>query len=1094
MSEPKAPRERGGSNISSLESDPLVGAQFGPYRIIGRIADGERGEIYFAEAPEIRRKVAVKVLREEYCRDEAALREFHAEIRLIKELQHEGVAEIYDVGWTTDRRVYVVMERLAGETLQDRIDRGPLPFSEAVGIFGQVLQILAVLHGRGVAHRDLRPDRVFLIPREHVPRVKLLGFGVSRLVNLDDLRKRLPKLSASSGGAAVAAHYLSPEQIVNKPVDARSDIFAVGVLLYEALSGRLPFAGLGAVQVLAKQAQGQLPPLPATDPSLGVPPEMGDLIAKATRREPNERFRDAADMLEALSDVADARGVTVSPSSPQLRSVPSPVVRGPAMGAVGPFPSPIGQPSAPGLVSAPYPPAYPGASPIGQPSTQGYATPAPGQAPVATPAGGQSSPPGYAQPVGPAVTPQPGHLQYPNYDPRSASNLNPPSGGFLPTPAMPTSGQAPASSTPMPSAAPPDMPGMTTGSIRGFESPSSGSKTWIGIVVGLAVLGGGGYFLFGGKRAPGDGPAGGAVNAAASQAVVAFSVAEINDRCLPIVRKALDDPKPEMRARAAEIVGILRDQDRIEELARVRVTDTDPKVRAKAAWALGQIGDKKVIGRLQALRGSADPSAQVSLDEALLRLGDEEATTRLRSFLDGRDPALQVRAALVLADAGSRDAIDGLNRAIKNPRIPAPTLFDLRGALARFGDAAAISALRESLKASDPGERVQAAESLLGAGLSDGNEALRYLADDPQSPYRLLAAKVLALPGDPQQEALFMEASFATDGRVRLLAAEGLARSGKSDAAQSRLWALLGDPSPEVVLVAAGGLLEIQARSTEQLREAGQTWAKRGLSDTDSTVRESFARLLVLGEVNQVGPLLERALKDPEPAVVAAAARSLGSLGRVQEVAKLEPKTPLLTAEVGAALLRNGDARGMDFLRLTFLDRREEARLASISAAQLAKEPSLAREALADKSKPIQRAAAFSLATFGEDAGLSVLTTTLKEGGFPALYARLALWELGRPEGDATPVALWAEASTTQRIRLLADVGRLSAVDASTLLRQGLASPDRALRRAAVESIALAESKLGAEADALYAIARRDAAPDIYSAASLALARRASSK
>ena len=558
-----------------LGNDPLVGAQFGPYRIIGRIADGERGEIYFAEAPEIQRKVAVKVLREEYCRDQEALKEFHAEIKLIKEIAHDNVAEVHDVGWTTDKRIYIIMERLQGETLQDRLDRGPLSFQEAILIIGQTLSALSALHQKGVIHRDLRPDRIFLCPRpDGPPKVKLLGFGISRLINLDDLRKRLPKLSATSA-AAVAAHYLSPEQIVNKPVDARTDLFALGIILYETFAGQLPFAGMGVVQVLAKQAQGQIPPLPELDPALQVPPEMRDVVAKATKRDPVDRFSDAARLLNILAELADSRGVPIlppasktrapapapnyypSPSAQQLPVVAPATYQTPLQGQQAAQSAPPGGYPAPNLYQPQYPnqppyPGYPNSPPPGQPQLpqgnyvtpapgnlqnppMGYTTPAPGQQSIpamqSTPMGGypapvtspsqpyqypqqnnalQSAPPGgYAPPVlpqgyQPNPYQQPGQPAYPpNQDPRYASGnfqayANPPSGNFLPTPALPQ--QAPSGNNPAPvfqnnpGVTPPVASGANSAMNQwGGPTKKSGGSGW---VLGLiAIVAAGGFWM-----------------------------------------------------------------------------------------------------------------------------------------------------------------------------------------------------------------------------------------------------------------------------------------------------------------------------------------------------------------------------------------------------------------------------------------------------------------------------------------------------------------------------------------------------------------------------------------------------------------------
>lgn len=1110
-------------------NDPLVGAQFGPYRIIGRIADGERGEIYFAEEPGINRKVAVKVLREDYCRDQEALKEFHKEIRLVKEMGHDGFAEVYDVGWTTDQRVYLVMERLQGETLQDRMDRGPLPFAEALPIFGQVLTALAALHERGVAHRDLRPDRIFLIPRQDgPPKVKVLGVGVSRLVNLDDLRRRLPKLSATSGGA-IAAHYLSPEQIVNKPVDARTDVFAIGIILYEAFAGQLPFAGMGVVQVLAKQAQGQIPPLPELDPQLGVPPEVADLIAKTTRREPQERYPDASALLSVLSDLAVARGLVLAPATPRPRGGPTPMRAFPSpsglsLPAVN-APSGQGAPMSSGGYPAPtagqspvagHPgvsPGYPGVTPYpGSPPVPGVygphpATPVAGHPPISgtypaqplTPYPGQPPMSGGYGGASPVMGNQALSQSYPSLPsmPAMPAMVHP---GQVPPQGLPEAGQAglygqgPVAAPPAPSPAPASS-STSAGLNQWASEKKGGAGLWIGLILVLLIGGTGAYFLFS-KEKPTE-----ALPAEQTKEKEPLAWEELKTRSLDLIRKNLDHPKPAIRARAAEVVGLIRDQDRIEELARVRVTDKDTLVRARAAWALGQIGDTSVIPRLRELRETADPSAQLYLDEALFRLGEEAARARLREALDTKDLAIQLRAAKILAELGDEAAIPVLKRQLKSANRES-VILEYQGYLAKLGSEEARGALVAALKNDDPILRIQAAEALLEAGFAEGLETLSYLYSDSQSPYRLMAAKAAARPGDTALEKLFVDflaenmSRFTQDPRAsqsaQLFLAEGLALCGSSEEALRSLASLLESPFEEVALTAAGGLIRVKARQPEALQKDALQWAKRALSDTNPQQRARAAALLSYAEAKNAVPLLERALKDPEIEVVKAAVRSLGILGRVDALSDMNPEDPFLAAELGAALLRAKEERGGEVLRQVMQSKNTKARSAAVQASAEAGDLTLAREALEeDPDSEVRLTAAIALAGAGEDTGLAALLRALDSKNAATRFeAGLALWLLGRPEGeDYSPDTLLHRAPLPWRIRAAEVAHRLPVEQAIPFYRRALAAPNVELRRAAAVSLSRLEKDFQDRVLPLYYSALEDADPQVRAAVALAIAR-----
>jgi serine/threonine protein kinase/HEAT repeat protein len=1167
---------------SPLGNDPLVGAQFGPYRIIGRIADGERGEIYFAEAPEIQRKVAVKVLREEYCRDQEALKEFHAEIKLIKEIAHDNVAEVFDVGWTTDKRIYIIMERLQGETLQDRLDRGPLSFQEAIILIGQILSALSALHQKGIIHRDLRPDRIFLCPRpDGPPKVKLLGFGISRLINLDDLRKRLPKLSATSA-AAVAAHYLSPEQIVNKPVDARTDLFALGIILYETFAGQLPFAGVGVVQVLAKQAQGQIPPLPELDPALQVPPEMRDVIAKATKRDPADRFADAGRLLNILGDLANSRGIPILPPASKTRAAVSssyqlnpssqvPVVapatyQTPLPGQLqsvhhtqhstqpGGYQSPnLHQPQ---YQNQPAYPSYPNSPPSGQsqiPPTNymtpapgnpqnppmNYTTPAPGQQSVPSmqnnpPMGGypppqstspsqsyqypqqnnalQSAPPGgYAPPISPQgyqANPyqQQNQPVYPNQDPHYISsnfpananppsgnfpvnanppsgnfpaNVNSPSGNFLPTPAV--AQQAPSGKHP--EVTPPVANANTAMQQWGGPTKKSGGSGWVlGLIAILAV---GGFFVLKGSSNTTDKTTKTTSKGAAKDA---FSADKIEARCFPIVRKALDSTKPVVKARAVEVLGTLQDADRISEL-RARITDKDPNVRGKAAKALAQVNDKAGISKLQELRRTADNSTQVYIDEALLRLGDKEAAKRLVGTLESKDMQVQLRAALALADMGDKAATPTLKKLVK-ANLANNLALNVQGALARLGDEEALNELTTQLQSSDSAMRVFAAEVLYRAGYNNGQEALNYIFNDKKSPLLLPAARALARPGNKEVETFFVEASFSKNQTINLFVAEGLGSGAEENSSLQRLWEMLDETEDEEQLVAiAGALLQIQSRTKEKLQQSAMQWVNNAIASPEAEVRRQAAEVLATANPSTAEPILEKLLRDPDPQVIAAAARSLGLLGRPSLLKTFEAANPLVAIEVGAALLRNNDPRGNELLAKAFESRDYQLQQSALEAASFAGDSSMSREALS-KEGPISFAAALSLATAQDDSGLAFLFEARKRKDDSTQLAAFGLWLLQKPEGESgNPITLLRQLPASLRPFCVRALYKLPSKELLPIVQLAITDADANTRRAALIAMSRVAASEQAAYKPLYIEALLDTAVEVRAAAAFSLLR-----
>ena len=288
-----------------MTSDPLVGALLDDrYRVEAAIATGGMSTVYRGLDVRLDRPVALKVMDARYAGDHQFITRFQREARAIARLKHPGLVGIYDQG-NDAAHPFLVMELVEGGTLRELlVERGPMPPHAVVAVLRPVLGGLAVAHRAGLVHRDIKPENVLISDDGEV---KLVDFGLVRA-------------SAEAGITSTSvilgtAGYLSPEQVLGRPTGPRSDVYAAGVMAFELLTGATPFTGDNALAVANQRLDRDVPP-----PSSlidGVPPQFDALIARATARDPDDRFADAAAMDDALESVAAELGL------PQFR-VPAP--------------------------------------------------------------------------------------------------------------------------------------------------------------------------------------------------------------------------------------------------------------------------------------------------------------------------------------------------------------------------------------------------------------------------------------------------------------------------------------------------------------------------------------------------------------------------------------------------------------------------------------------------------------------------------------------------------------------------------------------------------------------------------------------------
>ncbi len=274
-----------------------AGTRLGPYELRDLIGAGGMGEVYRAHDPRIRRDVAIKILPASYAADAERLERFRREARAAGGLNHPNILTVHDVG-TDPGQPYIVSELLDGESLREVIQRGPVSLKRALEWGAQLARALAAAHERGIVHRDLKPENVF-VTRDG--RVKILDFGIAGVVTVSNASAatRVETVATQPGVLVGTVGYMAPEQTAGAQPDARSDIFALGVVLYEMLTGRQPFKRATTVETIAASLAGEAPFL---DPA-EAPPAVARFVRRMMARDPTERFQSARDVAFVLEEV-----------------------------------------------------------------------------------------------------------------------------------------------------------------------------------------------------------------------------------------------------------------------------------------------------------------------------------------------------------------------------------------------------------------------------------------------------------------------------------------------------------------------------------------------------------------------------------------------------------------------------------------------------------------------------------------------------------------------------------------------------------------------------------------------------------------------
>jgi serine/threonine protein kinase len=324
-----------GEPAAGSGGDPLVGVTLdGRYRILRVIGEGGMGVVYEALHVVIEKPVAVKVLRDSFTSRPDVVERFRQEAKSASRIGHPNIIDVSDFGETPSGASYIVMEMLTGEDLADILARERvLSPARATRIVYQVARALDATHRKGIVHRDLKPENIYLISVDGVHDVvKVVDFGVAKM---SDVENGLGRKLTRTGMLFGTPEYMSPEQAAGKPFDHRVDVYALGAIFFELLTGRVPFEGENFMEVLAKHGQDRLPRLTEVNPGTRVSREIDQIVTRALAKNPDERYQTMADLANDLRIAPEMPGLSAgeatalpewalhAPSPPPFEHLPS---------------------------------------------------------------------------------------------------------------------------------------------------------------------------------------------------------------------------------------------------------------------------------------------------------------------------------------------------------------------------------------------------------------------------------------------------------------------------------------------------------------------------------------------------------------------------------------------------------------------------------------------------------------------------------------------------------------------------------------------------------------------------------------------------
>ena len=288
--------------------DPLVGTSFDKYQVIRRIGEGGMGLVFEAMHTVIEKQVAMKVLREDFSKRPEVVERFRQEAKSASRIGHQNIVDISDFGTTPLGQSYFVMEFLEGEDLANVLARdGTVGMERSLHIMIQCCQALGAAHDKGIVHRDMKPENIFLTARGGDPDfVKIVDFGIAKMSDIETPGEPGRKLT-KTGMIFGTPEYMSPEQAAGKHLDHRVDIYALGVILFELATGRVPFVGDSFMGILTQHMFEEPPSLREVNPQVKISSELELVITRALSKDPDARYQTMKDLEDALIEAGQGR-------------------------------------------------------------------------------------------------------------------------------------------------------------------------------------------------------------------------------------------------------------------------------------------------------------------------------------------------------------------------------------------------------------------------------------------------------------------------------------------------------------------------------------------------------------------------------------------------------------------------------------------------------------------------------------------------------------------------------------------------------------------------------------------------------------------
>ncbi|HNI58863.1 MAG TPA: serine/threonine-protein kinase [Pseudomonadota bacterium] len=303
----------------------------GRYKVVSLLGEGGMGAVYLVEHALMRKRMALKVLNSELSKNREMVARFEREAMAAAHLEHPNVVAATDLGTTDEGSLFLVLEFIDGKSLRDQLNFGPLSPARVIHIARQVASALQRAHSVGIVHRDLKPENIMIMNRDGDPDfVKVLDFGLAKIrieALVEDVSQRSETLT-KYGTIFGTPAYMAPEQAAGGEVDGRTDLYALGVVMYELLTGWVPFDADDPAVILRQQILAPVPPMAQKAPSVKVPATLEAMVMKLLEKNPDNRHKDARALLDALTELAMAEGLRYEPSTPLGRlNIPNSGIR-----------------------------------------------------------------------------------------------------------------------------------------------------------------------------------------------------------------------------------------------------------------------------------------------------------------------------------------------------------------------------------------------------------------------------------------------------------------------------------------------------------------------------------------------------------------------------------------------------------------------------------------------------------------------------------------------------------------------------------------------------------------------------------------------